>query len=46
LMRGREALRKRLLPYVQEVGEQMGLETSGAPRKSKMTKGMEAETRR
>jgi RNA polymerase sigma-70 factor (ECF subfamily) len=46
LMRGREALRKRLLPYVQEVGEQMGLDSSNAARKTKMTKEMEAETRR
>jgi RNA polymerase sigma-70 factor, ECF subfamily len=46
LMRGREALRKRLLPYVQEVGEQMGLKPAAAPRKSKMTHAMEAETKR
>ena len=46
LMRGREALRKRLLPYVQEVGEQMGLKPEAVPRKSKMTRAMEAETKR
>ena len=45
LMRGREALRKRLTPYVQEVGEQLGLD-AGSSRKHKMTKEMEAETGR
>jgi RNA polymerase sigma-70 factor (ECF subfamily) len=36
LMRGREALRKRLLPYVQEVGKELGLKDVAA--KSASTK--------
>ncbi len=36
LMRGREALRKRLIPYVQQVGEELGLEQPQEPaRKNK-----------
>ena len=44
LMRGREALRKRLVPYVQAAGEQMGLDSTR--RKNKLTNEREAETRR
>ena len=47
LVRGREALRKRLLPYVREAGEQIGLrsvEASG--NRSKERKEAEVETRR
>jgi RNA polymerase sigma-70 factor, ECF subfamily len=43
LTRGREALRKRLLPYVKEVGEQLGLEAAGSGAKRSI--GMEAKTR-
>jgi RNA polymerase sigma-70 factor, ECF subfamily len=42
LMRGRDALRRRLLPFVKESGEQIGLKVEKSGRDSKM----EVETRR
>ncbi|MBI2682811.1 MAG: sigma-70 family RNA polymerase sigma factor [Acidobacteriales bacterium] len=48
LMRGREALRKRLAPFVEKAGAELGLETSredGAGRASRSRK-KEAETKR
>lgn len=46
LMRGRSALRKRLLSYVKETGEQIGLKADAARHGTTNTKGSEVETRR
>jgi RNA polymerase sigma-70 factor (ECF subfamily) len=46
LMRGREALRRRLLPYVKEAGAQIGLKPLPARDHGKNMKEEEVETRR
>lgn len=45
LMRGREALRSRLVPYVEQVGEELGLSPSAKKKRSPQPKLKEVEAK-
>jgi RNA polymerase sigma-70 factor, ECF subfamily len=46
LMRGRDALRQRLVPFVEEVGDDLGLVSTAKRKKSPQAKLQEVEAKR